>query len=147
MPDNRKSTGKTTMFYDGGCPICRREVGHYQRLYQECLVQWVDISCEQDALHQYGLNYNTAMSRLHVLDQEGNLLQGAKAFVALWKVLPYYRWLAGMVQVLHLVSFLDWGYQHFAEWRLKRRENKTCCIPGNKGTTCKKEVTSETDNQ
>jgi len=112
-----------TMFYDGGCPVCRREVNHYRRLDRARIVRWIDISVPGDRLETFGLSHESAMARLHVLDQEGQMQTGAAAFVALWSALPYYRWLARFIRSSGLVPLLERLYAPFARWRLCRRSN------------------------
>jgi len=112
---------QTITFYDGGCPLCRREVQHYRRIDHASAVQWIDIDTEGDLLEEFGITRATAMSRFHVLDQEGQMQTGAAAFVALWSALPYYRWLARFMRSLGLIPFLDRIYEPFARWRLARR--------------------------
>ena len=113
------------MFYDGGCPLCRREVGHYRRLDSTRCVSWVDISRSGEPLEPFFLTQSEAMARLHVLDGEGQMQTGAAAFVTLWSALPYYRWLARFVRSLGLVSLLEILYVPFARCRMSRRR-KTC---------------------
>ena len=114
---------KITMFYDGGCPLCRREVQHYRRLDRGRGVNWVDISVQADQLESHHLSHEAAMARLHVLDSEGQMQTGAAAFVALWSGLPYYRWLARFIRSFGLVPLLERLYAPFARWRLSRRSN------------------------
>ncbi len=114
---------QVTMFYDGGCPLCMREVIHYQRIDREGAVRWIDISAQPDQLESFQLSYENAMARLHVLDKDGHMQSGAPAFVALWNVLPYYRWLARVVRFTGLTPLLEMGYRPFARWRLARRRN------------------------
>ena len=111
------------MFYDGGCPLCRREVQHYRRLDRGRGVNWVDISVQADQLVPFDLTRADAMARLHVLDTRGQMQTGAAAFATLWSALPYYRWLAGCVRSLGLVPLLDRIYEPFARWRLARCSN------------------------
>lgn len=109
-----------TVFYDGACPLCRREVHHYQRLDRAGAVYWIDISTQTDQLEFFHLSREDAMARLHVLDAEGQMQTGAAAFAALWSALPYYRWLAGLIRSAGLVPLLERIYQPFARWRLAR---------------------------
>jgi predicted DCC family thiol-disulfide oxidoreductase YuxK len=114
---------QVAMFYDGGCPLCRREVEHYRRLDRVRRVRWIDISLQRDSLEPFCLTESTAMARLHVLDGEGQMQTGAAAFVALWSELPYYRWLARFIRSFRLVPLLERLYSPFARWRLSRRRN------------------------
>ena len=112
---------RTTMFYDGSCPLCRREVDHYRRLDRAGRVDWADIAADASALESRGVTRNQGMQRLHALDAEGHLVSGAWAFAAIWQELPGYRWLARTVRALHLLPAIDWAYRYFARWRFARR--------------------------
>jgi predicted DCC family thiol-disulfide oxidoreductase YuxK len=119
--DGPERAVKTTMFYDGGCPLCRREVAHYRAVDREGRVDWVDISQDAPALAAHGIEAAAAMQRLHALNAEGRLVTGVWAFMAVWQQLPGYRHLARLVGGLHLEPALEWGYRHFARWRWRRR--------------------------
>jgi len=118
---------RTTMFYDGGCSLCRQEVTHYRRLDREGRIRWVDISCDPDELDALGIPLHQAMARLHVRDASGRILTGACAFAAIWDELPYYRRLSRALRALHLLAPLDLAYRRFARWRLRRRCDEGAC--------------------
>jgi len=120
---------KPTMFYDGGCPLCRREVAHYHRLDRADRVRWVDITREPEALASLGIGYAAARERLHAIDEQGQVVSGVSAFVTVWRQLPGYRHLARVVQRLGLAPVLNWGYARFAAWRLQRRCRGGTCGP------------------
>lgn len=77
-------------------------------------------------MNAHGLQKESAMARLHVLDAAGNWQTGAWGFIELWSHLPAYRWLSRTLCTLRLVSALDWLYTRFAHWRLQRRCNTSC---------------------
>jgi len=118
---------RTTMFYDGGCPLCRQEVAHYRRIDREHRIRWVDITCDPDELDALGIPLQQAMARLHVRDASGSVLTGAWAFAAVWDELPRYRYLSRGLRALHLLVPLDVAYRRFARWRLRRRCNEAVC--------------------
>ncbi len=122
---------RVTMFYDGGCSLCKREVAHYRRIDRADRVKWVDISARPGLLASVNIRYEEAMARLHVVDRSGKVQSGAWAFAAVWDELPYYRWLARVVRALRLLPAIDMAYVHFARWRLKRRgcESGSCKNP------------------
>jgi len=124
---------KPIMFFDGGCPLCSREVAHYRRLDRERRIRWVDITREPAALEAHGIAYQDAMERLHVRDKDGRMLVGMPAFVALWRQLPGYRVLASVVTRLRLVGLLDRVYSAFAAWRYRRRCDGDLCARGESG--------------
>jgi predicted DCC family thiol-disulfide oxidoreductase YuxK len=109
------------MFFDGACPLCRREVDHYRRLDRDNRVDWVDISVDRQALQALGITADAAMRRLHAVDRQGRLRVGVPAFVAIWEALPFYRRLAPLLRLPGLLPLLDIGYRRFADWRLRRR--------------------------
>jgi hypothetical protein len=76
---------RTTVFFDGGCPMCRREIAHYQRLDGAGRIRWLDIHREPDVVAEVGVSWETAMQRLHVRSGTGELHTGVPAFVAIWR--------------------------------------------------------------
>lgn len=118
-----------TVFYDGGCPICRREIDHYRKLDHEQRVNWCDIDADPAAVEGSGVSFEDAMARLHVLDRQGRLHSGAVAFTVIWDELPGWRWLAKLMRGLRLIGPMEWAY---GLW-LRRRERKRCPI-GDQGT-------------
>ena len=109
------------VFFDGGCPLCRREIAHYRRIDTGQRLCWVDAVSEPEALKTHGLSLQAAMAELHVLDGNGCWQRGIDAFLVIWQQLPAYRWLAKMVTTLGLRRPLAFAYRHFATWRNRRR--------------------------
>ncbi len=109
------------MFYDGGCPLCRREVAHYQRLDTAQRIRWINIDSEPEVLDTFRIAHPEAMGRLHVLTPDGKIVTGAQAFATVWAALPYYRGLGYLVKRLRLLKPLDRLYALFARWRYHRR--------------------------
>jgi predicted DCC family thiol-disulfide oxidoreductase YuxK len=69
-----------TVYFDGSCPLCRAEIGHYQRKDQNRALCFVDIS-ETGAVPPDGVARERAMKRFHVRASYGRVLSGAAAFV------------------------------------------------------------------
>lgn len=113
-------TTRPTMFYDGSCPLCLREVNLYRRLDRARRVVWLDISRPDASLGQYGLTRDRAMRELHVLGEDGVLYRGAAAFPPIW-ALPYFRWLAPVFRLPGVLPALEFVYKPFARWRLRSR--------------------------
>lgn len=145
---NKKATlsAQTTMFYDGACSLCQREVAHYRRLDDQHNINWVDISTSPDQLNEHGIDYNTAMSRLHVLDMHGNMHSGVKAFLTVWSALPYYRWLAVAIQKLRITPVLELAYQRFAKWRLTRQGTCECNVKSADATVSSSALSRNKEN-
>lgn len=125
-------TDKTEMrrpivFYDGGCPLCRREIAHYQRIDRERRIQWTDIQQQPDTLRAHGLSWEQAMQRMHVLGSDGQMVSGAAAFAALWSHIPRYRLLAGFVSLPGIHWLTEQVYSVFARRRYRSRCSDQIC--------------------
>ena len=118
-----------TVFYDGSCALCRREIDHYRKLRGSDKLRWIDIVQDERMLAAHGLSYQTAMARLHVLGANGRWQTGVNGFVELWSHLPAYRWLAITVRRCHLTTMLEWFYSRFARWRMRQRCGSGSCYP------------------
>ena len=116
------------VLFDGGCPMCRREIAHYRRLRGSDRLAWVDIARTPDIERRFGVSHAAAMARLHVRDAAGEWQVGAHGFVEIWGHLRGYRWLGRAVRLLHLTPLLDHAYHRFARWRLKRRCGGGTCV-------------------
>jgi len=130
---------KATVLFDGGCPLCRREISHYRALDTEGRVEWVDIAATDFNPAVYGVDRASAMQRLHAFDHSGGLHLGVSAFVLIWRNLPGYRWVARAVVALHLTAPLNWAYGHFARWRWNRRCTDGVCVIGDPSTINRQE--------
>lgn len=78
-----------TVYFDGSCPLCRREIALYRRQRGAERLVWVDVSAGE-ALGE-GLSCEAAMRRFHVREPQGRLLSGGAAFARLWRALPAWR--------------------------------------------------------
>jgi predicted DCC family thiol-disulfide oxidoreductase YuxK len=129
--NNLKKPGRKyqiTVFYDGGCPLCRREIQHYRRMRGADRVEWVDVTRQTEKLCDYGISLEQAMARFHVREiDSGRWLTGAYGFAALWRQLPAMRWLAISLEALRLIPAMDWLYTHFARHRIKKRCSGKAC--------------------
>ena len=121
------SDQRPVVFYDGDCPLCRREIAHYRRLDREARLCWVDAAAETEVLARHGLSVQAAMAELHVLDTAGRWQRGVDAFLVIWQHLPGYRWLGRLVRGLWLRAPLGFLYRRFAAWRYRRRCSAGVC--------------------
>lgn len=118
------------VLFDGGCPLCAREIAHYRRLDGAERLAWIDIGRVPDLEQRYGIRPGDAMQRFHVRDRHGRWLTGAWAFAELWSHLPGYRVAGTALRRLRLLPLLDRAYGPFARWRLSRRCGAESCDRG-----------------
>jgi predicted DCC family thiol-disulfide oxidoreductase YuxK len=103
---------KSTVFFDGSCPLCRAEIGYYRRQDQAGTLCFVDVS-DPGAIIPEGITQQRAMERFHVRANDGTLLSGAAAFVEVWTRLPKWRWAARAASLPGALAALELGYRIF----------------------------------
>lgn len=91
------------VYFDGSCPLCRREISFYRRLPGAERLHWLDVSA--GAQTGPDLSCEAAMRRFHVRDAQGRLFSGGAAFARLWRALPGWR-VAGWLFALPPLSWL-----------------------------------------
>ena len=106
-----------TVYYDGGCPVCSKEIRTYRKANGADNLTWVDASdADRQALGD-DLDRSVAMAKMHVRDESGQLISGAAAFAAIWQRLPNTRWLGRMLGTAPALFFLEPAYRLFLKIR------------------------------
>ena len=103
---------KSTVYFDGSCPLCRAEIGYYRRKDQYRALCFIDIS-ETSAVPPEGITQERAMKRFHVRASSGRVLSGAAAFVEVWTGLSRWRWVARTASLPGALIALELGYRLF----------------------------------
>jgi len=85
---------KPTVLYDGGCPLCIREITFYRRLAGAEGLDWIDVSEHAGEGSVCGVSAREALARFHVVMPGGEARIGAAGFVEIWRHLPAFRPLA-----------------------------------------------------
>lgn len=108
-------TPELTVYYDGSCPLCRREIALYQRQRGAEQLAWHDISAGAPTGPE--LSCEAAMRRFHVRDAQGRLHSGAAGFARLWLSLPGWRVLGRVAAVPPISWLLELAYRAFLPLR------------------------------
>lgn len=116
IPENQTDAASLAVFFDGSCPMCRREIGFYKRRRGADRVNWVDVS-EETGQVAPGLSCEAAMARFNVRLPDGEIIDGGAAFAALWKELPAFSWLGRVFSVQPLKWALNGAYNLFLPLR------------------------------
>lgn len=127
------ATQKTTMYYDGGCPVCMRGVRHWRKLDWAGRIAWIDLMEEPGSLESEGVSFAEAMDVLHVRRRDGSLVCGMPAFAALWSELPGYRWLSMLLSPRWMMAFADRIYRVTHRDRFARRCRDGACALSERG--------------
>lgn len=109
-----------TVFYDGICGLCRREIAHYQRITPQGIFTWVDITADPSVTQHIGISYADGLRALHATDATGKLHVGVDAFLLIWRQMPRWRVLAAMVALPVIRPLASLAYRAFAAWRFRR---------------------------
>ena len=118
--DANNTPPKATVYHDGDCPLCEKEVKLMQKIDASKSIKWVDINQNKQALADAGITYQQAMDRIHVADESQQMHTGVKGFLHIWKHLPYYRRIVPVIKhTPFLLTILEAAYRLFAKYRLR----------------------------
>lgn len=101
-----------TVYFDGGCPLCQAEINHYRKQEGADKICFRDVSISEEMLAG-DLTKEQAMERFHVRGNDGSLLSGAAAFVAVWSTLPRWKWAARVAALPGILMMLEIAYRLF----------------------------------
>jgi len=110
-----------TVYYDGGCPSCIKDMHTYDKLSTEAgnPVTWVDITGREDHLRRIGIDPVRALMELHIQDQNQNVLSEMDAYIVLMNRVPRLKPLAWLIGLPVLRPLLSKLYHWMVEHRLK----------------------------
>ncbi len=118
-----------TIFYDGLCQLCSREIAMFQHRVHDGSLAYVDISLPDFDAARHGIDPIRVNKHMHVRDEEtGAMLIGVDALLAMWDCVPGFRWLAKLTRVPGLRQLSNVGYTLFAWIRpyLPKRKRPAC---------------------
>lgn len=98
-----------TVWYDGACPLCSREIAAMRRLDRRAAIAFVDIA---DPSSPCPVDREQALARFHV-QEDGRILSGAAAFAAMWRAIPALRCLGLLARLPPVELVLERGYRAF----------------------------------
>jgi predicted DCC family thiol-disulfide oxidoreductase YuxK len=102
-----------TVYFDGACPVCSREIAYYRRQQGADACAWIDVSsCDQAELGS-GLQRDAALARFHVRRADGELVDGMRGFATLWRTLPRMAWLGRIAMFGPAPFLLELAYRLF----------------------------------
>ena len=108
-----------TVFFDGSCPICSKEINFYKMRAGADKLSWVDVSDEEIPIPIQTRSREELMARFHVLSSSGELVSGGAAFAELWASLPAFKIFGKIFKLPILRYLIDVGYDIFLTLRPK----------------------------
>ena len=104
---------QVVVWFDGSCPLCRREIEFMRRLDKAEAIEFVDvIASEADCPLDKGL----LLARFHAQEGE-HLYSGAAAFAAMWRAIPVLRPIGVAAKNTYVLAALEWLYVAFLRIR------------------------------
>ncbi|WP_158046286.1 thiol-disulfide oxidoreductase DCC family protein [Skermanella pratensis] len=113
----RLSPPAATVYYDGACPICSREIAFYRRRDAAGRVRWHDLRREPVDPSLDGITQAAALARFHLRRADGTVVSGAAAFATLWSLTPGFRGLGALARLPGMIWVLERGYDLFLRLR------------------------------
>lgn len=122
-----------TIFYDGACGVCSKEISYYRSIADQ-RIEFINIAATEFDASIYGKTLAEFQEKLHVRDAGGHYFTGVEGFRRLWEALPspFYPLLSAVMGLpgIHLSARI--GYFVFARYRhlLPSNDAASCPLPG-----------------
>ena len=103
-----------TVWYDGACPLCRREIAAMRRLDSRQAIRFVDLADPEVACP---LDRAALLARFHAQERGREPVSGAAAFAAMWRAIPLLRPLGLLARIPAVLWLLEKAYLRFLRLR------------------------------
>lgn len=104
---------RLTIWFDGGCPLCQREIAFMRRLDAGRRIDFIDVAAGDASCP---IDRADLLARFHARE-DGVMLSGAAAFAAMWRAVPLLRPLGLAARNRHVLAALEWLYIRFLRVR------------------------------
>lgn len=118
------------VFFDGDCPVCRREIDLLRRLDRKDRVRFTDISTPTFDASAVGVPWQTLMDSIHGRLPDGTLIEGVEVFRRLYAAVGL-GWLVAPTRWPGVAQVADRAYALFAKNRLRltgRCQDGACAV-------------------
>jgi predicted DCC family thiol-disulfide oxidoreductase YuxK len=113
-PRLRAADRDCEVWFNGDCPVCSYEIGAYEKLAErrDLPLRFHDSMRVAQPLAAYGLRREHLERRLYLRDEQGRIVSGFGAVLAIWARLPEYRRLASVFSWPPLRAVCETLYDH-----------------------------------
>lgn len=105
---------KLTIWFDGSCPLCSREIALMQRLDRRGAIDFIDVAVSSRG--DCPVDRADLLQRFHAREN-GELFSGAAAFAAMWRAIPVLRPFGELARIPFVLMLLEHGYRGFLRVR------------------------------
>ncbi len=118
MIQKNAQTFEIEIFFDGACPLCRREIDMVRRWDRRGKLKMTDISAPEFQASRVGKTQDALMAEIHGRLPDGTWLTGVEVFRRIYTAVGCgpLVWISRLPLVSHL---LGWSYSIFARHRLR----------------------------
>ncbi|RLM65413.1 uncharacterized protein C2845_PM16G23380 [Panicum miliaceum] len=118
--DNSSKNWRIKMLYDGDCPLCMREVNMLrERNKSYGAIKFVDISSKYYSPDDnQGLDYETAMGRIHAILSDGTIVTDVEAFRRLYEEVGL-GWVYAVTKYEPVATMANAVYGVWAKYRMQ----------------------------
>ena len=100
------------VYFNNTCKICKAEIDLYKKeKIKE--IDWIDITSNKLAEKETSKSDKELLRRLHVVENE-KVIEGAEAFLMLWKKMPKYKFLYNFFKLPIIFSLFSVAYEIIA---------------------------------
>ncbi len=127
---NQPNDFRVEVFFDGGCPLCRREINMLRRWDRHHRIRFTDIDAPSFRAAELGKTQEDLMAHIQGRLADGTWISGVEVFRQLYSAVGL-GWIVMLTRLPILSHMLDWGYVLFAKNRLRltgRCSAGTCSI-------------------
>jgi len=103
---------RVTVWHDGACPLCQREIALMRWLDRRGRIDFVDATAATCPVDRAAM-----LARFHAREEGGPIVSGAAAFAAMWRAIPLLRPLGLAARHPALLALLERLYLRFLRVR------------------------------
>jgi predicted DCC family thiol-disulfide oxidoreductase YuxK len=105
-----------TLFYDGQCPLCQKEMSHLRKLNRDGHLRFEDIMAPDFVQRFPNMDWHALNNRIHGMTDTGELITGLDVTHLAWSLVGK-GWLYAPLRWPVIRWFADHAYHIFAKHR------------------------------
>ena len=111
-------SGRFEVFFDGDCPLCRREIDWLRKKDVRQKISFIDIAASDFSEAEYGKSFDELMAQIHGREPDGTWITGVEVFRRLYEAAGFGR-LVALSRWPGVKHGLGLGYRVFARYRTR----------------------------
>jgi predicted DCC family thiol-disulfide oxidoreductase YuxK len=130
MTETPNQPFEVEVFFDGGCPLCLREISFLKRRNRHGRIRFTDIDAPDFCPELYGKTYDELMAKIYGRLPDGTWITGVEVFRRLYSAVGFGP-VVSLTRLPVISQIMDLGYHVFAKNRLRltgRCSAQTCSV-------------------